>query len=88
MCCVALRGLGKLGVCGRGGSVVGFLGLSCVFALAWVLSGGLGFPGGNLPETGIPAKAKALFVLAAGVLSLGSVLMCSFVGHLNRESQA
>ena len=74
--------------CGRDGSVVGFLGLSCVFALAWVLSGGLGFPGGNLPETGIPAKAKALYVLAAGVLSLGSVLMCSFVGYLNRESQA
>ena len=44
MCCVALRGLGKLGVCGRGGSAVGFLGLSCVFALAGVLFSSLGFP--------------------------------------------
>lgn len=58
--------------------MVGFLGLSCMFALAGVLFGGLGFPGRKLPETGTPAKAKALFggleVSQAWVPSLCAVL--------------
>ena len=42
-------------LCGRGGSVVGFLGLSCVFALAGVLSGGLGFPRKETPRNRNPS---------------------------------
>ena len=62
--------------------MVGFLGLSCVFALAGVLFGGLGFPGRKLPETGTPAKAKALFggleVSQAGVLVCGGCVSWAY----------
>lgn len=87
LCCA--EGFGKARGVWEGWECGRFSGFELCVCFSWG-SGfrGVFFLGKPRPPNRTPAKAKALPVLAAGVLSLGSVLMCSFVGYLNRESQA